>query len=377
MKTAVSAAQVAAFTPVASANAWRETLALLPDAHALQSWTWGQFKSRWGWSATAMRLSIPREENGTKAAALLLKRSLPWLPFSMIYVPRGPVLDYADGALRRIVLAELEWLARKERAMFVKIDPEVVQSWGISPERPSVIGSKFMRDLRQRNWRYSPEQIQFRNTMELSLRQTEEELLAGMKQKTRYNIRLAGRKGIMIRHGDQHDFPMIAGIYQQTAQRDGFAVRSVDYYLDIWRSFYLDGMAQPLIAEYQGEAIAAVVVIMSGDRAIYMYGASTNKERNRMPNHLLQWEAIRWAKSQGAMVYDFWGAPDEFAENDRLWGVWRFKAGFQGEVVRHIGAWDFPVKPIWYRLYNNAMPRLRQAVRLATRNTGSAARGAA
>jgi peptidoglycan pentaglycine glycine transferase (the first glycine) len=116
-------------------------------------------------------------------------------------------------------------------------------------------------------------------------------------------------------------------------------------------------MGHLLIAEFEGDPVAAVYLVRYGQRVIYMYGASTDKERPRMPNHLLQWEAIRWAKAQGCTVYDFWGAPDDFVESDRLWGVWRFKEGFSGQVVRHIGAWDFPVRPLLYQLYTVILPK--------------------
>src|SRR5690606_734461 len=123
----------------------------------------------------------------------------PRTPFCILYVPKGPALDYKDGALRRVVLAELENIARRERAIFIKIDPEVVKSWGDEGERPSPLGTKFTQELKDRGWRFSNEQIQFRNTVELDLTQSEENLLAAMKSKTRYNIRLAERKGIVIR----------------------------------------------------------------------------------------------------------------------------------------------------------------------------------
>ena len=223
---------------------------------------------------------------------------MPGLPFSILYVPRGPILNYNDSQLRRQVLAQLERLASQERAIFIKIDPEVVQSWGLEAERPSPIGSQFIKELKERGWHFSDDQIQFRNTVELPLELSEDDMLAAMKSKNRYNIRLAGRKGIVVRQGTLADLPTIGAMYQETAVRDGFAIRPLDYYLDAWRSFYEAGMAQPLLAEYEGEPIAAVVLIRYGERVIYMYGASTDKERNRMPNHLLQWEAICWAKAQ-------------------------------------------------------------------------------
>ncbi|MDX1417407.1 MAG: peptidoglycan bridge formation glycyltransferase FemA/FemB family protein, partial [Candidatus Promineifilaceae bacterium] len=271
--------------------------------------------------------------------------------------------DHENGQVRRLLLSELESFARSRKAIFIKIDPEVVRSWGVENVRESPIGAQFIEELKQRNWRYANEQIQFRNTVELDLTKSEDELMAAMKSKTRYNIRLAGRKGIVVRQGTAEDFPAIAAMYRETAGRDGFTIRPLAYYLDAWNAFYAQGMACPLIAEFENTPIAAVVLVESGEKAIYMYGASTNRERQRMPNHLLQWEAIRWAKNAGFKTYDFWGAPDSFVESDPLWGVWRFKDGFRGEVVRHIGAWDYPSKPFWYWVYTRILPRYVEFLR--------------
>lgn len=345
------------FKPVNQPATWNHALASLPRAHALQSWVWGDFKSRWGWSAKRYTLTIAQSSWEPLAAAQVLKRRIPRLPYSILYVPKGPMLDYGDSDLRQRVFANLEKLARREKALMVKIDPEVVRCWGADQERVSPTGARVVEELQQRGWLYSSEQIQFPNTVVLDLTRSEEDLLASMKSKTRYNIRLAERKDVVVREGSEADFAQIAAMYQETAARDGFAIRPVDYYLDAWRSFYAAGMAMPLLAEYEGQPIAAVVLIRFGDRATYMYGASTNHERQRMPNYLLQWESIRWAKNQGCTLYDFWGAPTTFVEDDPLWGVWRFKDGFRGEVVWHIGAWDYPARPFWYNLYTRLLPR--------------------
>ena len=357
------------FTQIDSRTAWQQAVSRLPHPHALQSWAWGEFKSRWGWQMQPLLLTIAENRWEPLAAALVLKRPLPHTPFCLLYVPRGPLLNYNDAPLRPQVLAQLEKLARRERAIFIKIDPEVVKAWGEAAERPSPIGHAFQHELAQRGWQFSAAQIQFRHTVEMPLEASEEAILEGMKTKTRYNIRLAARKGIVVRPGTPEDFPQIVQMYQETAQRDGFTIRPTAYYLDAWQTFYQAGMAHPLIAEYAGEPVAAVVLIRFGQRVTYMYGASTEKERPRMPNHLLQWEAIRWAKAQGATVYDFWGAPDEFVESDRMWGVWRFKAGFNGQVVRHIGAWDYPARPLLYWLYTTILPRYLSYLR----GTGDAA----
>lgn len=355
-------------TLVSSPLAWQQALARLPEAHVLQSWTWGEFKSRWGWSASPLILELSAEVESPSAAAMVLKRRLPRTPFSILYVPRGPVMDYGNGPLRRVVLAELEQLCRREGAVFIKIDPEVVKSWGTDPARSSADGRRMVEELEARRWRFSSGQIQFRNTVHLAIQRPEEELLAAMKQKTRYNIRLAARRGVTVRLGTPDDFPTIVKMYRETAARDGFSIRPPAYYLDIWNAFFGAGLVQPFLAEYDGEPLAAVLIVRSGDSAVYMYGASTDKHRERMPSYLLQWEAIRWARSQGMERYDFWGAPDEFDPSDPLWGVWRFKAGFQGQVVRHIGAWDYVPRPFWYWLYTVAMPRYLGLLRSRNRS---------
>ena len=353
---------------ITNGDEWQKIAAALPYGHALQSGAWGEFKSRWGWSARYWVLD--EGKNGeVNAAALVLKRAIPFTPFSILYAPKGPMLDYTNLALRPRVLAQLEQLAQRERAILIKIDPDVPLATGYDPAEPHPVGQAFVEELQGRGWLFSQEQVQFRNTVLLDLTRSEDELLAAMKQKTRYNIRLAAKKEIVIRPGTPADFPVLVEMYRETAARDGFTIRPTAYYLDAWQTFYGDGLAQPLLAEFEGEPVAGVMLIRSGNTVLYMYGASTEKERPRMPNHLLQWEAIRWAKAQGATFYDFWGAPDEFVETDRMWGVWRFKEGFNGQVVQTIGAWDYPARPRLFRLYTQTLPRYIQIIRRLRKKT--------
>ncbi len=335
---------------------WNGMLWMLPGHHVLQSWEWGEFKGRYGWHAE--RLAFKQGDKLVAAAQVLSRRARP-LPVSILYVPKGPALDYADRPLRLAVLHAMTRHARRRRAVFIKIDPDVVLGTGVpgmEDAQPDPLGEELAADLTALGWRFAHDQIQFRNTVQLDLTQDEELLLGAMKQKTRYNIRLAGRKGVTVRTGSKADMDVLFEMYAETAERDSFLIRPLAYYHDAWGAFVDAGLACPLIAEYEGEAVAAVILFCFGQRVWYMYGASRNAYRETMPNHLLQWEAVRWAKSRGAMVYDMWGAPNEFVESDPMWGVWRFKSGFGGRVVRHIGAWDRIISRPWYWVYAFVVP---------------------
>jgi lipid II:glycine glycyltransferase (peptidoglycan interpeptide bridge formation enzyme) len=197
-----------------------------------------------------------------------------------------------------------------------------------------------------------------------------------MKQKTRYNVNLASRKGVTVRYGNEADFEMLYRMYCETCTRDGFIIRDEVYYRRLWETFLnkrpseTDGVipsAEILIAEVNGEAVAGLVLFYFAGKAYYLQGMSRHIHKDKMPNYLLQWEAIRRARLKGCRVYDLWGAPDEFHEQDRLWGVFRFKEGFGGRLVRTIGAWDWAAQPMSYRLYAHILPRLLEVMRRRSR----------
>ena len=154
-------------------------------------------------------------------------------------------------------------------------------------------------------------------------------------------------------------------MYAETSVRDGFVIRDEGYYQTVWQTFMQASTprAEPLIAEVDGEAVAAIFVFYFAGRAYYLYGMSREAHREKMPNYLLQWEAVRRAKGAGCKVYDLWGAPDVFDESDSMWGVFRFKEGLGGQVVRTLGAWDYTPKPFWYRMYSEIIPRVLDLMR--------------
>ena len=346
-------------------SVWNDALATLPTAHILQSWEWGAFKqATTGWIPERY---VYKEADTILAAASLLTRRVG--PFAVMYVPKGPALDYANVALRDSVIDHLQRLANQRRAIWLKIDPDLPIATGIPqdeaadddyPDVANVVGQTLITDLSQHGWRFSSSQVQFRNTLTLDLTQSEADLLADMNQSTRRKIRKAEKAGVIVREADLRgdDMQVLYDLYTTTGERQGFLIRPIDYYQTAWQTFTAAGLGQAFITEHEGVPLSGAVLFHFGRKAWYFYGMSGAAGRELQPNYLLQWTAIRWAKSQGFPIYDWWGAPDHFTEDDPMWGVYRFKRGFGGQVVRHIGAWDYVPNPALYWLYENAMPSI-------------------
>ncbi len=343
-------------------ESWNAALSQLPYAHILQTWEWGEFKRvTTGWQP--QRLAWARDGHVIAMASVGV-RSVG--PFKVMYAPKGPAFAYEDSELVAFVLDQLQAFARKHGAIWLKIDPDAIAATGVPNEaddNENPTGRVLIKELQQRGWRFSADQVQFRNTITLDLSLTEDEILAAMGQSTRRKIRLAGREGVTIREGTTSDLPLLYDLYQTTGERDDFLIRPPSYYEEAWRQFIEAGLARPLIAEADGKAVAAVILFHFARKCWYFYGMSSNDARDKQPNYLLQWSAIRWAKANGYAVYDFWGAPDEFVETDRLWGVYQFKRGFHGTVVRHIGAWDYVPNATLYSAYTRALPRIRSILK--------------
>lgn len=347
---------------------WNRSLSSIPNTHILQTSQWAKVKSRVGWKANYL---IWKDTEGiVRAAALVLLKNIPI--FSRIfrscimYIPRGPVLDWTDQSIGIQILNDLIVFARKNKAVFLKIDPDITIGLGLPESKDFQFvdnGQNYLEHLKKSGWQYSQDQVQFKNTVIMYLLPSEDDLLSRMKQKTRYNIMLAKRKGVAIRKGDPNDFPALYSMYAQTALRDGFIIRDEAYYLYVWNLLYEAGMAVPLIAEVDGKPVSAIILFVFAKKAYYFYGMSTGEHREKMPNHLLQWEAILLAKSLGCLVYDFWGAPDKYDEEDSMWGVYRFKEGFNGDILSGIGAWDYILNRALYTGYTQLIPAILNIMR--------------
>ncbi len=327
-----------------SENEWNSFVAASPRGHVLQSSQWGQLKERFGWQVA--RVGIKDGGQWLAGAQVLFRPLGPW---TIAYVPKGPVTDWADGEVTQTLLEALHQLCRQRRAILLKIEPDLAE------------GSTLVQKLTALGFRASPQTIQPRCTILLDLTPDPEDILARMKSKTRYNIRLAARKGVMVREGTADDLPGFYHLMRITGQRDGFGIHSQSYYETAHQLFVPQGLVRLFLATFEDQVLGGIVAFAFGQRAWYMYGASSDEHRNLMPNYLLQWEAIQWAKERGCLIYDLWGIPDEDEEvlereftkrSDGLWGVYRFKRGFGGQVVHYLGAYDYVYSPWLYRLYN-------------------------
>jgi peptidoglycan pentaglycine glycine transferase (the first glycine) len=315
--------------PIVSLTDWNHFLSQHPNTHLLQTGEWGELKSAFGWKPV-------RIITGNVGVQILFRR-LP-LGFTIGYIPKIAV-SFQLSAIGGQLWREIDSVCKQNRAIFTKIEPDLwegqtLETWNLE-------------------LRTSPHNIQPPRTMIVDIKGSEDEILARMKQKTRYNIRLAEKKGITVRAWN--DMDAFHKMMLATGGRDGFGVHSLEYYKRAYELLHPRGMAEILVAEYQDKPLAALFVARNGNRAYYLYGASTDEERNRMPTYLLQWEAMKWAKARGCEEYDLWGVPDEdeatleasFEQrHDGLWGVYRFKRGFGGELKRAVQAMDRVYNPL-------------------------------
>ena len=317
--------------PEVSLSDWNQWLSTHPNAHLLQTGEWGELKSAFGWKPA-------RIVSGSVGVQILF-RKLP-LSFTVGYAPKANF----DQSL----WSEIDFICKKNHAIFLKFEPDFWE------------GNEVNSNVRITNHkvRISPHNIQPPHTIIVDIKRNEEEILARMKQKTRYNIRLAEKKGVTVRAWN--DIESFHRMMFLTGERDGFGIHSREYYQRAYELLHPKGMGELLLAEYEGKPLAALFVARNGNRAYYLYGASTDEERNRMPTYLLQWEAMKWAKAHGCKEYDLWGIPDEdeatleadFEKRQAgLWGVYRFKRGFGGELKRARQAIDRVYNPLLYWVY--------------------------
>ena len=357
-------------------------------ASFLQTGFWGEFKAAAGWKPSHFHLAAGGLPEST---LLVLERRL--APgFSFAYVPHGPSVDPGEGARGALLSA----LARELRprlgkdCAFVRFDPpwefrepipgggEGAESEYPSPAAGSLApsaGTSKASGVRRPGvgapLRKAAD-VQPPDTVILRVDRPDDEILAGMKSKWRYNIRLAEKKGVTVSREDvavpdgtlrQGALDVFYDLYSATSERDRIGIHPKSYYerlfsLALGRRAADGSDAAPdmalWVARHEGEALAAIITVFRGKRGVYLFGASGDAKRNLMPAYALQWAAMRAAREAGCAEYDFYGIPPTDDPSHPMAGLYRIKTGFGGEIVRYPGCWDAPVRPAAYAAYRAA-----------------------
>ncbi len=330
--------------PEVSADEWEAFLTRFEDAHILQTSAWGELKATFGWEVT--RVISPSSQCG---AQILFRTLLGGRRFA--YIPKGPV-----GENWEALWPEIDVVCRKRRAICLKVEPDL---WEVNCHNDGGGQASHLLLNPPTGFRLSHHSIQPLRTLVVDISGDEGAILGRMHQKTRYNVRLALKKGIVVK--PTHDIGLFYRLMQVTGRRDQFEIHSQAYYQRAYELFFPRGECNLFLADYQGEPVGALMVFARGKRAWYFYGATSGSHRERMPAYLLQWEAMRWARSLGCVEYDLWGVPDAdertlesnfTLRSDGLWGVYRFKRGFGGKLLRAIGPWDRVYQSAFYALYS-------------------------
>ncbi|HVB08948.1 MAG TPA: peptidoglycan bridge formation glycyltransferase FemA/FemB family protein [Bacillota bacterium] len=346
---------------------WNAFVGAADSGNLLQSWEWGEIRARQHWQP--YRVAVEDRQGNLRAAASALARRAPLLG-TLLYLPGGPVLDYSDGAALDAATRALRELGRRLGTVSVKIDPHV------APASQRLHRVLFMRGYRigHRRGRFEGTQPRYRVVVPLPASGDADALLASFHSKTRYNIRLAERRGVTVARVGRERLADFHRMLEVTCARDGFKERNSRYFEQVWDGLDGAGMVFLFFAQHEGDDLACAILTVIGHEAVYAWGASENLKRNLMAPYAVQWAMMRFALERGCTRYDMTGVPKDLREGVPGYGLYRFKRGFHDEVTVLQGEYDLPLRPLRYRLWLRAEPlwwRTQVAIsRLRSRPTG-------
>lgn len=308
-----------------------------PKGNFAQSYLWGKQKPMWIWKAIAVR----GDDGKIKGSLAVMIRKMPLVGRTLMYGCRGPVCDLDDRETFAQLLSGAKALAKEYHSYVIKIDPDVPSSNTAFSNMLKSFG--FENKEGGKNF----EAIQPRYVFRLNVEgKTEEEIMAGFHQKWRYNIRVAQKKGVEVKICGKEMVPAFADLMLTTGVRDGFVTRQPEYFANM-----LDNLGEHCrlyMAFHEDRPIAGTLAIHYGDKVWYLYGASSNEDRNLMPNYLLQWRMIQWAIEEHCRIYDFRGVSGDISEDNPLYGLYRFKKGFGGDFTEFVGEMDLVLnRPVY------------------------------
>ncbi len=349
----------------------------------LQTPAWAKVKS--DWRGETVGFFDGDELTGT---ALILYRKLPKLRRYLAYLPEGPVLDWERTDFAEHLDALVAY-AKRNRAFAVRIGPAVVhRRWSAptiksaiaddeitklsqaTPDETTLEGTRALRALQQRRWitdesgeGFAAGQPQFNFQLPLrhddGTQKTDDELLKGMNQLWRRNIKKAAKLGVEVRLGTRDDLARFHELYLETAERDGFTGRPLAYFEHMWDALNAeeDGRMKLYLSEHEGDLVAATTFVTVGEHAWYSYGASSTHKREVRGSNAVQWQMIRDANAAGCAVYDLRGIVEGVGADDPELGLIQFKVGTGGEAVAYLGEWDFPINKVLYKAFDLYMKR--------------------
>jgi lipid II:glycine glycyltransferase (peptidoglycan interpeptide bridge formation enzyme) len=324
-------------------------------ASFMQSLFWARFKAGTGWRSFICAIECG-PENYRSTLVLMVRRL--GMGFSFAYVPHGP------GALPESMEPGvfLEALSEKASALiggkllFIRFD----LPWETEEKRARMLLDSISRGKGRLERGLA---VQVPDTTILDLERTEEELLSGMKPKWRYNIRLAEKKNVEVGREGAEALDIFYRLYGETAKRDGIAIHPLSYYKALLGTAEEFGgktgtetrtSMSVWVARHEGLPVASIITLFHNRHATYLYGASSSEKRNLMPAYALQWNAIRAAKREGCLDYDFFGIPPDDDPRHAMAGLYLFKTGFGGAVIHRLGSVDYPVAPVAYAVFRQA-----------------------
>lgn len=303
----------------------------------MQTLQWTEVKFNWDYECVVSR----NGQGEIQGAMLILIRKVPLIGRTLLYAPRGPVCDLHDYAVIADLLEGVKAVAKKHKSYLFRMDPYILED-----------DVDFIENIKKMGFAFTPNMpdfttFQIRNNYMLDIEgKTEDELLQQFHSKWRYNIRLSARKGVTCdwynkkNEIDEEKLNDFYELMKTTGDRDGFIIRPKEYFRRMLTALGEDHCRLYLCYK-DGKALSGAITTQYAGKTSYVYGASANEARNLMPNHLMQWTMIQWALENGDFVYDFQGIPNYDDETSPNYGVYRFKKGFNGQVVTFAGEFDY------------------------------------
>jgi peptidoglycan pentaglycine glycine transferase (the first glycine) len=337
---------------------WNSFLTSQARGHLLQSYEWGELSKYLG--GRIYRLGAL--DNGAMVGAMMLTvasvplpASIPGLHLNWLYCTRGPSVEHLDSPILAALLEHAHGIARQERSVVLRLEPNIADD---DPHMDDWVATYHALGCQTNQIA-----VHGRRSWVLDIRPDAEKLLADFKMNWRQNVRSAERKGVIIREAESDsDFDAYYELLKLTSERDAFFIHDKAYHQEILRQFKSKGDAVLYLAEHEGEAIAAKMLLRFGDWCWDMFGASSNNKRNLKPTYLLQYRCIQWAQSKGCSFFDFRTIPEILEPGEEMWGVYEYKKGFGGFSRLNMPTQDYIYRPLIYNAWRKLV-EIRRARR--------------